>query len=125
MRAVFLLLGALLASAGVSACGDEVEAPPENADAYAACQRIMRRSYERWRQIHLREMDPAEFGRRIRFPDVATDSATVKELGDGVFEVSATAGRPSADDPGELFHGSFRCTVRQTWTQEGAIVQIG
>ena len=44
MRPVFLLLVALLASAGVSACGDEAEAPPENADAYAACQRIMRAS---------------------------------------------------------------------------------
>jgi hypothetical protein len=125
MRAVFLLLATLLASAGVSACGGEGEAPPENADAYAACQRIMRRNYERWRQIHLREMDPAEFGRRIRFPDVATDSATVKDLGEGVFEVSATAGRPSADHPGELFRGSFRCTVRQTWTHEGPVMQIG
>ena len=104
---------------------DFAEPPPENADAYAACQRIMRDSYERWRQIHLEEMDPAEFGRRIRFPDVATGSATVKELGDGVFEVSAIAGRPSADHPGELFHGSFRCTVRQTWTLQGPVIQIG
>jgi hypothetical protein len=125
MRALRLIAIILFTAAGLAACTKEPEPPVENADAYAACQQIMRDSYERWRQIHLDDMDPAEFGRRIHFPDVATDSATVKALGDGVFEVSAVAGRPSADNPGELFHGSFRCTVRQTWTVEGPVIQIG
>jgi hypothetical protein len=122
MRAVLLIPIFLLA---LSACHDEPEGPPENADAYAACQRIMRGNYERWRKIHLPRMSAAEFDRQIRFADIATDSATVKALGDGVFEVSAFADRPSADHPGQFFRGSFRCTLRQTWTREGPVIQIG
>ena len=124
MRIIPLLLVVPVVAATLAGCRGAPPAPAENADAYAACQQLMRRNYEMWRQVHRRDLSPAEFGRQIHFADIAGDSATVKELGGGLFEVSAFADRPSSDGKG-LFRGSFRCTVRQTWTQEGGIIQIG
>jgi hypothetical protein len=115
---------AMLAAAAVAGCRAAPAAEPENADAYAACQRLMLRNYELWRQIHRPDLAAADFARQVRFVDLAGDSATVRPLGGGVFEVSAYADRPSSTRKGS-FRGSFRCRVRQTWTQEGEIFQIG
>ena len=119
-----LLVVALATAAAVTGCRAAPAAEPENADAYAACQQLMRRNYEDWRRIHRPDLTPEEFGRQIHFTDLAGDSATVRPLGNGVFEVSAFADRPSSSRKGS-FRGSFRCTVRQTWTQEGPLYQIG
>ena len=120
------LLCLLAAIAAVAAgCRAEPAAEPENADAYAACQQLMLRSYESWRQIHRPDLTAAAFARQVKFTDLAGDSATVRPLGGGVYEVSAYADRPSRANKGSVFRGSFRCRVRQTWTQEGEIIQIG
>jgi len=121
MRLLCLVAGVAAVAAG---CGAEPAAEPENAEAYAACQQLMRRNYEDWRRIHRPDLTAEEFGRQIHFTDLAGDSATVRPLGNGLFEVSAYADRPSRTGKGS-FRGSFRCTVRQTWTQEGPVFQIG
>jgi len=124
MRAL-RLLAVMVAAAAAAGCRAEPAGEPENADAYAACQQLMLRNYEIWRQIHRPDLTAAEFARRVHFTDLAGDSATVRPLGGGVYEVTAFADRPSRTNKGGLFRGSFRCRVRQTWTQEGEILQIG
>jgi hypothetical protein len=48
----------------------------------------------------------------------------VKALGDAVFAVAARPGLPRGTEKG-MFRGSFACAVRQTFTREGDLIQIG
>ena len=99
--------------------------PPEHARAYAVCQGIMRDGYEHWRRTHRKEMSAAEFSRRIRFAERGSDRVRIRNLGGGVYEVSAEAERPGETRQRSIINGKFTCALKESWTQVGHIISIG